>query len=410
MFNPFRNSVFSVVMTIITAGVLAAGGCQAAEKTVTKPAAQGKAEIPKAQAQDKQTAAAAMLKGPYLIYPGRNTEMMVLWQLDNTIDCRLSWGLDSSPKDNTVTTSEYGADHQHRYTISNLTPGKKYHYCVTAGQNTYQGSFTAAPAADATAVEFLAYGDTRTNPDSQNQVCRNIISTYTAEPACQTFILHVGDWVSDNENDLWTSQFFDRTYTSNIAMQANLPIQGCIGNHERTGTYYTKYWPYPYVADRYWSFDYGPAHFAVVDQYADAEHAPRITDTQLLWLENDLRTSGKPWKFILLHNPGWSDGYHENNVDVQQRIQPLCEKYNVPIVFGGHNHCYVREAVNGIQHLTIGTGGARTYEPSRKDQYFVVGKNTLGYCRVGISGNTLNYKMFSSPDNVMIDSFTLTRP
>ena len=97
-----------------------------------------------------------------------------------------------------TTTSEYGKDNQHKYTIDGLVPGKKYYYMVAVGQNTYTGSFLAAPPADATTVEFLGYGDTRTSPALQNQVCRDIVSAYTANPNCQTFILHAGDWVTDS--------------------------------------------------------------------------------------------------------------------------------------------------------------------------------------------------------------------
>ena len=37
-----------------------------------------------------------VLKGPYLIYPGTNTEMTVLWQLDITRSCILEWGPDTT--------------------------------------------------------------------------------------------------------------------------------------------------------------------------------------------------------------------------------------------------------------------------------------------------------------------------
>jgi hypothetical protein len=35
---------------------------------------------------------AAVEKGPYLIYGGVNTEMTVLWQLDNLQSCTIKWG------------------------------------------------------------------------------------------------------------------------------------------------------------------------------------------------------------------------------------------------------------------------------------------------------------------------------
>ena len=114
--------------------------------------------------------------------------------------------------------------------------------------------------------------------------------------------------------------------------------------------YEQKYWPYPYVDNFYWSFDYGPSHIVVVDQYAPyTSNSP-----QYKWLENDLSGTDKQWIFIVFHEPSWSAGNHENNNEVQTYIQPLCEQYGVDIVFAGHNHYYARAEVNRVQHVTTG--------------------------------------------------------
>jgi hypothetical protein len=376
------------VMTAI-AGIIMIGGCKTADVSKT---------------QVVQTA--NVIKGPYLIYPGNNTQMTVLWQTDSSLKCELSWGTDTTYSSGNATASEYGKDHQHKYTITGLVPGKKYYYRVATIQETHIGSFLAAPPDNATAVEFLGYGDTRTNPAEQNKVCGNIVSAYTANPNCQTFILHVGDWVSGNSEKDWAAEFFDRTYSGNTKMQANLPIQGCMGNHEGSGTVYVKYWPYPYVADRYWSFDYGPAHIAIIDQYVDYG----ICSAQLKWLENDLSGTARQWKFIVLHEPGWSaGGYHYANEQVKTLIQPLCKKYGVQIVFTGHHHYYARAEVDGVQHVTLGTGGAPFHKPAVSPPV-VSAMPTLGYCKVSIRGNMLNFEMFKSPENTVIDNFKITRP
>ena len=141
------------------------------------------------------------------------------------------------------------------------------------------------------------------NPDRQNEVCGGVISAFSKDPACQTFILHVGDWVSGNTEKDWAAEFFNRSFTNNITMQANLPIAGCRGNHEGKATVFAEYWPYPYAGNGlYWSFDYGPAHVAIVDEYTSYSRG----SGQLRWLEQDLRNSTKKWKFIVMHEPGWS--------------------------------------------------------------------------------------------------------
>ena len=128
-----------------------------------------------------------------------------------------------------------------------------------------------------------------------------------------------------------------------------MPVNGVRGNHEGSGGLFLKYFPYLYEPGGfYWSFDYGPAHIAVIDQYID--YSPG--STQYTWLENDLTSSTKKWKFLVFHEPGWSAGGHNNNTAVQNYIQPLAVETGVDIIFTGHNHYYARATVDGIQHIT----------------------------------------------------------
>ncbi len=349
------------------------------------------------------TTEVAIKKGPYLIYDGNNTQMMVLWQLPTTQSCTLAWGTDTSYSTGSTGTTEYGTDHQHKYTITSLTPGTKYYYRVTTPSIILTGSFRTAPAADATNVKFLAYGDTRTNAGSHAAIASAVNSTYTSDPDYQTMMLLSGDWVNDDAETNWASEYFNRAYDSALQMQANIPIMGCMGNHEGGAIYYTKYWPYPYVtANKYWSFDYGPAHIAVVDQYTTYI----VGSAQHTWLTNDLASSTKPWKIIVLHQPGWcAGGTHGNDTTVQTVIQPLCQQYGVQIVFGGHNHYYSRADVNGVQHVTTGSGGAPFYTAAAHwPNVEVYMTNALEFCKVNIDGNSLLCEAVK-PDGTLIDKF-----
>ena len=357
-------------------------------------------------------AGAEIQKGPYLIYPGNPTQMTVLWQLDFTGTCRLEWGLDTSHSVGSVLTTQYGTDHQHKYTIGTstpLTPGTKYFYRVeveVGSGDYYTGTFLTAPGANAEDVKFLAYGDTRTDQASHNNVCAGIVSTYTGDPNYQTFLVHVGDWVNTGDSELsWATEFFSRSplYPSIKELQANLPLQGCVGNHEFYGNGFKKYWPYPYVADRYWSFDYGPVHVVIVDQYVD--YGPG--SAQLTWVEDDLSASMKDWKIIVLHEPGWSaGGGHGNNGWVQRYIQPLCERYGVDIIFCGHNHYYARADVMGVQHITTGGGGAPLHTPHPSYPFVVAAARTYEFCKIDIRGHELTFEAVK-PDGTIIDRFVL---
>ena len=160
------------------------------------------------------------------------------------------------------------------------------------------------------------------------------------------------------------------------------------------------------MADRYWSFDYGPVHVVIVDQYVD--YGPG--SAQLTWVEDDLSASMKDWKIIVLHEPGWSaGGGHGNNGWVQRYIQPLCERYGVDIIFCGHNHYYARADVMGVQHITTGGGGAPLHTPHPSYPFVVAAARTYEFCKIDIRGHELTFEAVK-PDGTIIDRFVLCEP
>ncbi|HVP38618.1 MAG TPA: metallophosphoesterase [Candidatus Saccharimonadales bacterium] len=346
-----------------------------------------------------------MRKQPYLIFPGDPTRMEVLWQLTASATSTLEWGPDTACSGGTAASAEYGGDHQHAYTIPGLSPGARYYYRVTTGGSVYRGSFSAAPPPEASRVKFLASGDTRSYPARDDQVTAAMAAAFAADSAFQTMALFMGDFVEfGNEESSWTEEFFDPAYPSIRRLMVSLPYQAAMGNHEDASpVLFTKYFPYPWVGGRYWSFDYGPAHVAVVDQYTS--YGPG--SAQLDWLTHDLETSAKPWKFVLLHEPGWSaGGGHSNNPGVQSYIQPLCEQYGVAILFAGHNHYYARAVVNGVVHITTGGGGAPSDTPDLPAAHVVTATEALHFCKIAIDGAALSFQAVT-PGGALLDSFTL---
>jgi len=354
---------------------------------------------------------ADVLKGPYLIYDGVNTGMTVLWQLDSTQSCHIDWGLDTTYATGTAGTAESGSgvdEHQHIYAIAALVPSIKYFYRVSCAQDFVgSGSFYTAPPDDADSVKLMVYGDTRTYPADHDAVSDQMINTYFLDPGYQSITFHVGDWVNNGDLEAdWANQFFDPLFINTNEFQANIPINGVIGNHEGTGALFYKYFPYLYEPNGfYWSFDYGPAHIAVIDQYID--YSPG--STQYTWLENDLAASSKKWKFLVLHEPGWSaGGGHSNNVNVQNDIQPLAVEHGVDIIFAGHNHYYARAVVDGVQHITTGGGGAPLRTPDPGYENIVVAVETHHFCELDIQGDDL-YFFARDKFGAEIDGFVMNQ-
>jgi hypothetical protein len=345
-------------------------------------------------------------KAPYLIYPGNNTEMIILWQLDDTGNCLFEWGTDTNYSIGSQNTTEYGNDHQHKINLTGLQPGTKYYYRVSYNGSLKEGSFYTGADDNQTQVSFYAYGDTRSQPAQHDLVAAGILNAISNDPASQTFIVNSGDLVyNGNSEQDWDSQFFSADYSNIRNMLSELPYLAAIGNHEGNGVLFEKYFPYPsYQNNRYYfSFDYGNAHITVVDQFVDYTAG----STQYTWLENDLAASDKPWKFIFLHKPGWSAGGHSNEYDVQYHIQPLCETYGVQFVINGHNHYYSRAVVNGVQHITTGGGGAPLYSPVSSRPNVVTTDRSYHFCKIDINDGSLIFTAIRA-DGTIIESVNLT--
>jgi 3',5'-cyclic AMP phosphodiesterase CpdA len=364
-------------------------------------------------------------KGPYLIYPGDPTRMRVLWQAYETTFCTLGWGTDTLYSAGAVETTEYGDDHQHSYLISDLVPATRYFYRVTLGETSSAASFITAPDDNATSVKFMLHGDTQANAASHDSVCEAMIGEYLADPAYQSLILGVGDVSNFGmlESD-WDQYFFNPAFVHIRERLAHVPFNTCIGNHElyeSATTYdldaplFRKYFPYPFEADRYWSFDYGPAHIVIADLYPwyydpglpNLIPPGFISPEQEQWIEDDLSSTNKRWKFVIIHEPGWSAGPHPNNPSVQDTLHPLCKIAGVDIVFAGHNHYYARADVDDIPYITT-SGGAHLYWPVPGSPKVVTSRREHHFCKIEINGSVLDLWAVK-PDGEIIDHFTIVK-
>lgn len=347
---------------------------------------------------------AAVEKAPYLLFEGKNTQMTVMWQLTNSSSCSIKWGKTTSYEMGTASTSEYGSDHQHRHTITGLTPNTRYHYSV---DGVGSGSFRTAPEASAKRTRFIAYGDTRTYPRDHNSVAGQIIQRINSEKELQTCVLFSGDYVSDgyDERD-WTDQFFPLNQSNIKKLHSLMPNVGCIGNHEGQDGSRTlrKYYPFPHVKGHYWAFDYGPARVFVIDQYTQSYSTG---SSQHNWLKAELAATDKEWKIVIFHAPGYSaGGGHSNNSKVQNYLQPLFEEYGVDFVLNGDNHYYSRAVVNGVTHITTGGGGAPLYSPSSSSQYVKKADKSNHFCELDLNGYTATVTARRASGSV-IETFTV---
>jgi ABC-type uncharacterized transport system ATPase subunit len=111
------------------------------------------------------------------------------------------------------------------------------------------------------------------------------------------------------------------------------------------------------------------------------------------------------------HEPGYSVEQHDNRKDVRDYIQPLCEAYDVSVVFTGHQHFYARSLVNGVYHITTGGASHARMPEEYMDNlanYIEEVVAAVHFCKIDIAGSILSF-VAEEPDGNIIDTFTITK-
>jgi predicted phosphodiesterase len=346
----------------------------------------------------------ALQKGPYLILTGDPATLKICWQFVQPAPATLEWGTDETFALGSIDVVAASAlDDLSTATLTGLLPATHYFYRLRNGSTAFTSSFTTAPAADATDLTFWAYGDTQTSPAVHDALDQAILAEIGQAPSNQTLVADLGDLMDDPTEENLQQNEFDPQWVDSTRLRSEVPFVNIMGNHDGTKLF-LKYFPYLYTPTFDWSFDYGPAHFVIIDLYSNTS----ADSSRWLWLKNDLANSNKKWKFILLHEPGWSAGPHENNLVVQKIIHPLAVRYRVSVVFSGHNHYYARAQMDGVTYITSGGGGGTLYDPEYYWTNIVVKKKDHHYLRVVITGSDLTITALTTQGEVL-DNFVLTK-
>ena len=104
----------------------------------------------------------------------------------------------------------------------------------------------------------------------------------------------------------------------------------------------------------HYSFDYGRAHFTILDNSRSEE----LPAQELVFLETDLKAhAGQPVKTIVMHRPSWL-------VDVALRnpnfaLHQLARRYGVQYVVAGHIHQLLRLELEGVTYVSMASSGGQ---------------------------------------------------
>ena len=216
-----------------------------------------------------------------------------------------------------------------------------------------------------TKFSFIVLGDNRAGDPACDAVYQKLLSlAVLRQPA---FIVNTGDLIDKPGNPGHWSRFRE------LSKIVTMPYFLTVGNHDIHPEVAGSEQTYKDQVDLpgnelYYSFTAGNSLFVVLDSSLKGEEK-KIIKEQLAWLDDVLAASTHKHKFVFVHVPLFSEqgkGKHSgNNLDrypeERDRLHALFVKYDVTMVFSGHEHIYSRKTIYGIPYIITGGGGAPLY-------------------------------------------------
>ncbi len=341
-----------------------------------------------------------LTRGPYLQSTTRDSTIVV-WQTATVGDSVVEYGETGYTQVVSSTTPVT----THVVSLAGLSAGTTYQYRIGTG-NTLLYTSTLATAPDPGGVfDFVMVGDSGTGSQAQHDVAAQM------DALDPDFILHLGDVIYPKGEAANYQPYFFNPYQD---LLDGAPIFPSLGNHDYQTSDAQPYLDVFYLptnnplgTERYYSFDWGDAHFVALDTTP-----PRYADSAMLqWLHSDLAATTAAWKFVYFHHAVYTSGPHwldPTRPEMQATLEPIFMQYDVDIVFNGHDHDYERsKPQNGVIYIVSGGGGANTY-PVLPQSFSAYAERVHHTVQVQIDGCILSLRAFNK-DGAVIDQIALAK-
>lgn len=319
--------------------------------------------------------------------------------------------------------------------LDGLAPGTAYEYRLRDGQRA--GEWQKLRADDGRTFSALVFPDSQSNDYSGWQELAH--SAYERNPDTDFFI-NMGDLVDNGEDHRQWEAWFDAV----APLSANIPVAPIMGNHETYDQNWKVRLPRAYLAQfavpevgselfhrYYYSFDYGPAHFIVLNTQQDETndfHAG-LLDEQQAWFAEDIAASKAkktPWNIVLMHKdpiqysfqsrPGRAEGFSDDG----RAWMPLFDAHGVDLVLSAHLHTYrnrghirnFQRDAGGPLYIITGVAGNVRYPNLWKDHSLdeVVAPQPEVDNYMTVKGDAQHIEIQSfQPDGSLIDTAKLEK-
>ena len=296
---------------------------------------------------------------------------------------------------------------RHAVTLHDLAPDSTYYYEIEKDDGSRAaGSFRTAPVGAGSSFVFAVIGDSGDGGTSQMAVAGLL------ERSVPDLVLHTGDVVYPSGRQ----RHYDRRYFAPYGkLIGSVPVFPVPGNHDvktKNGAAYLENFHLPFGdpggGGRYYSFDWGDAHFAALDSELYHEDTGADPVEQKVWLERDLAATRRRWKFVFLHRPLYSSSKHGGDSTIRRDLEPVFVNNGVNLVFSGHDHCYERTLpIKGVTYVVSG-GGGKTLYPAGKSKWTARSVSAHHAVLVHIEGERLSLEALE-PDGAILDHLDFGR-
>jgi 3',5'-cyclic-AMP phosphodiesterase len=227
------------------------------------------------------------------------------------------------------------------------------------------------------AFHFVLLGD-RTG-EVQSGIWDQVWKQVAAEKPA--FVLGVGDTIQGADDATADAQWQDARKT--LEPYARIPLYLAPGNHDvwspASEKLFEKYTGHPL----HYSFDFGDAHFTVLDN----SRSDDLSAEEMAFLESDLaRHQQQPLKFVVSHRPSWIV-----NVAMQHpnfALHRLALKYGVQYFIAGHVHQIVQLPLGTVTYFCAPSAGGHLRASEKyEDGWF------FGYTVVTVDGSAVKFEI-----------------
>lgn len=266
---------------------------------------------------------------------------------------------------------------------------------------------------------------------------KNTIHAAASRHPQADFIADIGDIVDNGESD-WQ---WDNWYAGIEDLLPRCLFVPVMGNHECYDLDWKDCLPLGYLHQfslpvnnsrnflgYYYSFDYGPVHFLVLNtqfQELDALR-PGLLEEQLAWMRQDIARNNRPWKIVLMHKDILS--YNEYNPytqgigglnDIAHDFMKSFDTLKIDLVLTGHMHTYrnrghiydFKPSEQGPVYVLCGLSGNARYEvpPDPEfDKVLAPQPETDNYVLLDASQEELRLRCYL-PDGTLLDDMRLSK-